>query len=240
MSPRLLSLSLPLLLTGCTLTRMALPTDFEKSAVTLPVQGRSFNVAQNLSLGTAYTVDDVHRAMSDSGTSNFSGPMQATTNQSWTFKLSQQGQPLYEVQCAVGTNSRVHETLVGELTIPSQGQGSFSAALVPPGGGLSWRLALSLRPTGDALEPSLFQGVLTDGTRRLDVAGTHRIADRDTRLNETTGYTFTLGGALVAAVDLENQGRVLWAASLPDDLRGAVAGAAGALLLYRPLQPALH
>ena len=80
----------------------------------------------------------------------------------------------------------------------------------------------------------VFAGVLDSGKVRFDVVASRRMAGSGFDSSDITGYELSRGGALVAAVDVLNDGRVLWVESLSQEERDAVMGAAGALLLYRP------
>lgn len=229
MNARKLILAVALLtpLLGCELAKMALPDSFEKTARPFPVSGRSgFTWSERLAAGD-YLMDDVHRGWRT--TSSFLAS--TTFKDSWEYVLKRGGQTLFSVQCATGVEKTAFGRLFGVVGLSTE-EASLTASLVPPNGGPGWKLGLW--QTKKMFEVPVFSGVLDSGKVRFDVVASRRMAGSGFDSSDITGYELSRGGALVAAVDVLNDGRVLWAESLSQEERDAVMGAAGALLLYRP------
>jgi hypothetical protein len=79
------------------------------------------------------------------------------------------------------------------------------------------------------------KGLLTDGSRTYQVAGTRNLAGTSMPLMETAGFLIRDGNRLVAAVDLINAGSVFLDRQLPAEARDPLAAAAAALLFYRDI-----
>jgi hypothetical protein len=232
LSKTLLVVALSTAVAGCTLAKMALPDAFEKSATPLAVSGRNFNFSENLVIGD-YTAEDVHRGWKDSSSWSLFGYSSVSSKDSWELNLKRGGKVLFAVNCASGADKKVLRGFLHGLTATFDEEVSLTATLRAPAGKPVWTLGLA-QVQGGMTEAPNFEGVLAGEGRSFPVRSTHKAAGSGFDLSEVTGYEISQDGALVAAIDVLNEGRVLWTAALPQDVKDAIAGAAGALLLYRP------
>jgi hypothetical protein len=89
---------------------------------------------------------------------------------------------------------------------------------------------LRLRMTATNAE----EGEMTFGASRWTLRSTDRFEGSPIRSSGPVGYELSRDGAIVAAVETINRGRVWISPALPEDERARAAVAAAALLLYRP------
>ena len=94
-----------------------------------------------------------------------------------------------------------------------------------------WKLALTQDTDG-----MVMQGILTDGSTRINVKGTRNLDGSPIPLTEASGYYFTLQDQIVASVDLINAGAVRIDSSLDPEIKLALAEASSALLLYQSIE----
>lgn len=237
-----MNVRLPLLLAvlslgpGCAAIHMAVPPEFDQKATRLPVTGRGFNLLENMTVGS-YAIDEVRRGWTVSDFWSRRGFQQVASKESWEFKLHEGATPLFWVQCASGADALVVRTLMGTTTLRLDERVSLTAGLMAPEGQPSWHLALSLVQDAGPFSRGTMAGVLTDGKRRIEVQGTHQMAGSGRELSDMTGYTFSLEGVTIGAVEIINSGAVALSPDLPADVRAAVVASAGAIFLFRKPEP---
>ena len=210
-----------LLAPGCTTTRMALPEGLGGRAAEMPVQGRPGAMLRDaLSFG-AFRVTDVRRGWTSEQAAPALGFENGSAARKFEFTLhTEDGAATWRGQAATGirtTGAGPRERL-------------FVCNLQSEGGKGRWQMVLT-RPVGERA----MSGLLTDGSRRVRIAGTARLDGSAHSMAGATGYEFYLGDRVAGAVEVIRAGSVWLHAGLNPDIRSLLAGASAAILLQREL-----
>lgn len=110
------------------------------------------------------------------------------------------------------------------------GENSAFACTITPAGGEEWTLHLVREGKG---RTALLTGKLEGGGQSIDVTMTRTYSDGSAPLFPV-GYHFSIGGAAVAAVQINNPPQVWMAEDLDPALRDAIAAAVGSLVFSYP------
>jgi len=223
-------------LVACTTARMARPPEFSASAVEMPVTGRQgFSLSESFRFGP-YHVSDVHRGWRVTTSWGILGYGSSKSEQPFEFKLRAHDGAIWRAHCASGVRWKEMEfnnfmDTGGVLEWELSSHALFTCEFSLPDGKRPWRMVMK-QETQDLV----MDGLLGDGATRIFVKGTRELEGGAWPLTEATGYLFHRDQDLVGAVDVLNQGAVWMKKDLSADMRGAVAAAASALLLYRDLK----
>lgn len=220
-------------LLACVPAQMAVPPEVASRGGALQVQGRQgFNFSETFNFG-GYAVESVDRGWTRSTAWGGFGYEDFSAFQEVSFVLRTPEGHRWNCGCATTADARMLRFIFpesrSEMTWDLTGGGSYVCALQGADGSV-WRLGLG-RPRTDAL----LSGVLHDTVTHVGVEGTRQLAGSSFPLGEATGYVFNAHHGRVAAVEVINEGRV-W---LPQDmhLRGPIAAASAALLLFQEIGP---
>ena len=223
-------------LVACTTARMARPPEFSASAVEMPVSGRQgFGFSESFRFGP-YLVSDVNRGWRVTTSWGILGYGSSKSEQPFEFKLRAHDNAVRQAHCANGVRWKEMELnnfmdTGGDLEWELSSHALFTCEFSPPDMKKSWKMVMK-----QETENLVMDGVLGDGANRIFVKGTRELEGGAWPLTEATGYLFYLDQDLVGGVDVLNQGAVWMKKDLSADMRGAVAAAASALLLYRDLK----
>lgn len=195
------------------------------------VEGRhGWKFLERLTFGD-YLVHHVDRSLTKGSDLQILFYAGSKRRQTFGFTLSENGEPAWSG--AAATNLRRRAVDLG-LEIELRNKSGFSARLSPVGNPEAyWTLELSERSERP------LSGSLWTGGRSIAVQGTDALARTPLPLGETSGYIFSVNGRPVAAVEVLNKDAVWFAADLEPALRGPIAAATAALLLFEELRPTL-
>jgi hypothetical protein len=215
---------------------MACPPELSASAVEMPVTGRQgFSLSESFGFGP-YKVTDVHRGWRVTTSWGVLGYGSSKSEQPFEFKVHANADAPWHAHCATGVRWTEMElnnfmNTGGKLEWGLSSNALFTSEFSPPDKTKSWKMVLT-----QETQDQVMNGLLGDGTVRISVKGTRKLAGTTLPLTEATGYLFYGDQGLVGAVDVLNQGSVWIAKDLPDPLPRVLASAASALLLYRDLR----
>jgi hypothetical protein len=229
---RCLAFLLLMPLAGCQSARMAVPADLEARADAYPCSGRGgFSLSEKFSFGP-YEVFQVKRGWTRRTTWTLALYENAKARQQYEFSLQTPSGRIWQGQAATGVRRENLKSSIagGELTWGLEKNMEYLARLGLPDQPTAWTLTLAEKTADDVP-----RGVLTDGTRTYQIAGSRNLAGSSIPLMETAGFLLRDGNRLVAAVDLINAGSVFLDRHLPAETRDPLAAAAAALLLYRDI-----
>jgi len=215
------------------MARMSLPANLAAEAREMACRGR-----QGFKFNEAFTfepfkVTDVHRSWTTIQGWGDAWFNTARARQRYEFTVAEPGAPAWEGRCAVGaefTNVEIRGFLGGDVEVEVFGEQSLLGLLKERGTERSWRLVL-----GQSTGQRSLRGVLANGNLRFRVQGHHRLTRIPLPVSEAAGYLLSLDGEAVAAVEVINKGAVWIHPSVKPELRGLLAAAAAALLLYQDL-----
>ena len=231
--PGFLILAASLILAACQMARMALPTNLAAGAQEMACRGR-----QGFKFNEAFTflpfkVFDVHRSWTTIQGWDDAWIDSARAKQRYQFSVEEPGRPAWDGQCAVGaefTTVELRRFFGGELEIQTEGIQTVLGLLKERGGKKPWKLVLG-QQTGEMS----MSGVLERDDIRVAIEAQHRLAQTPLPVHDAAGYILTQKRKAVAAVEVLNNGAVWIDPQASPEMRGALAAAASALLLFQDL-----
>jgi hypothetical protein len=228
-----LVLAASLFLASCQMARMSLPANLAAEAREMACRGRQgfkFNEAFEFE---PFKVLDVHRSWTTVRDWDAGWIASARARQRYEFTTWEPRGPFWDGRCVVGaeaTSLELRDFLGGDLEVEVTGIQSLLGLLKERGTKKPWKLVLG-QSTG---EQSL-GGVLEKDDVRITIEGRHDLAQTPLPIYEAAGYILTLKGEAVAAVEVINKGAVWIHPGVSPEIRGVLAAAASALLLYQDL-----
>ena len=228
-----------LALSGCQVAHMALPQNLQSESSELTVEGRSLLFFGNSFDFAPYQVTDVNRGWTkgkgfsiSSETSEFSS---SEAKQKYEFSVNESGRATWEVQCATGADWSQLETegfFGGGFAIEFSSNKQLVCILKQAG---SEKLSKLIMAQSASSNETALQGIMTDGTTRIDVSGTHKLDTTTLQVSTPTGYIFHIQGRPVGAVEVINKGTVWLNNSVTPETRSALAATSAVLLLYQDI-----
>jgi hypothetical protein len=221
-------------LSGCHVAHMALPQDLQSESSELTVEGRSLLIFSKSFQFGPYQVTDVHRGWTRGEGFSIWGYSESEAEQKYEFSVNESDRTSWEVQCATVADWSQLETkgfLGGRLTMEFSSNRQLACTLKQEGGEKPSKLVMSQSANETAL-----QGIMTDGTTRIDISATHKLATTPLPMREPTGYVFNIGGSPVGAVEVINKGTVWLDNSVTPETRSALAATSAVLLLYQDIK----
>lgn len=232
------------LLGACAPSRMALPPTLAKEAKPMAVRKTYrfwFIGLKALDFGE-YKVRDYRSGWqqgsgSDLGAGSIGYAADKST-QKYGFKLAAGGGPAWTARCAESASKRTvsGKVLGGTLSADLERQATLDCTFQVEQGTTPWTLSLSLQSQGKGLltEASL-AGVLSDGTRSLNIVGTHRLEGLSHGNGEPAGYALLDDGKALGAVQVIDKPMVWMDPAAMADLGTPMALAGAALMLQEGL-----
>ncbi len=225
-------------LSGCQTAHMALPQNLQGESSELTVEGRSLLIFRDSFDFAPYHVTDFSRGWTrgkgfsmSSDTTEFSS---SEAKQKYEFSVNESGRATWEVQCATGADWSQLETegfFGGGFAIEFSSNRQLVCTLKQEGVDKLSRLVMA-----QSANESTLQGILTDGTTRIDVSATHKLDTTPLKMSEPTGYIFHIQGRPVGAVEVINKGTVWLYNSVTPETRSALAATSAVLLLYQDIK----
>lgn len=229
-----------LLLSGCQVARMALPQDLPSESSELIVEGRPLLILNNSFQFGPYHVTDVHRGWTRGG--GYSVSIGATefgsskAKQKYELSVNEPDRPTWAVRCATTADWSQLETegfLGGRFGVEFSSNQQLVCTLKQDSGEKLSKLVMA--QSASANETAL-QGIMTDGTTRIDISATHKLDTTPLRVSTPTGYIFHIKGRSVGAVEVINKGTVWLNNSVTPETRSALAATSAVLLLYQDIK----
>jgi hypothetical protein len=227
-------------LSGCQVAHMALPQILQGESNELTVEGRSLLFFGNSFDFAPYQVTDVNRGWTkgkgfsiSSGTTEFST---SEAKQKYEFSVNESGRATWEVQCATVADWSQLETegfFGGGFTIEFSSNKQLVCTLKQEG---SEKLSKLIMAQSASANETALQGIMTDGTTRIDVSATHKLDTTPLQVSTPTGYIFHIQDRPVGAVEVINKGTVWLSNSVTPEIRSALAATSAVLLLYQDIK----
>ena len=234
----ILPLCIQLLLTGCTMARMAVPRSLTEQTPEMPVLGKKFfTFDESFHFGN-YEVFDVHRSWTRSrewGISGFYAAFSsAKREQEYEFSVRHPDNTIWDCACATNVKQKEFEYTQffgGSLEIELLSKTLFLGTYKPRHANTFWKLVMS-QTTGEIV----MDGVVSDGQTYIYIKGTQKLAASSLPLMDPTGYYFYREGILIGAVDVLNDGAVWILPSERPETRAVMGSTAAALLLFKNIK----
>jgi hypothetical protein len=218
---------------GCHAARLAVPPDLGATAREAPCKGRQgFAFNGDFSCGPIQ-VRNVHRSWTGSSGMATWEFVSARARQRYEFAVTDGTGPVWDGQFAVVAGmaqAELYDFLGGTLEIEIDNRASLIGIVMNRETGQVWKLAVA-RTSGT----DLVKGTFRSGTWSIAIDGSRKLAGTPLPISEESGYVLMDEGRALAAVEVINQGAVWIDPAATPDLRGALAAASAALLLYRDL-----
>lgn len=215
---------------GCQQAKMAVPNALAPIQE-MAVVGRIGYGFENPFHFGPYQVDQIHYGWTETSEWGVILYSQLQANQQIAFAVHAAGEPLCRAQCSTNLNSSrlsFNEFLGGNLDWGLHSQAQFACIFTQEATGQLWKLLMTQSGGEMAMN-----GVLTNGSQRIDVRSTTALAGSSLPLTEASGYIFTADNQPVGSVDVINSGAVRIDSGSDSQLRMGLAGASAALLLYQ-------
>ncbi|GGK83774.1 hypothetical protein ACD591_13810 [Rufibacter glacialis] len=222
---------------ACSVPDLNVSEGLQQDATVMPVVGRSafrLSVGKEKGFGFGpFQLQDIQRGWTRRTGTGERSPLQvAEAYQKYSFSLVDTVQhQKVPVQAAALLNATSLQA--GGVSVALDKQREFLHVAFPSPEGGEWRL--SLADPGNFMERKNFLGKLSNGTLEIEVYPLYRWQGKTIPSGTALGYEFSREGHVLATVQTMNNGKVWLKNSLSPDLRLALAGACGALLLYNQL-----
>jgi hypothetical protein len=229
---RLASIVVSLILLGGCALHMPISEDLASGSQQMSVKRKNSMLANRvkfLSFGP-YRVEEIHLHGTPTDRKGSFGHAKLKAETRYDFRISQGGTSPWACDCVNHAEREDYFPLLGR----SKELGyhvSLECNLAPAGGGTTWAMTLA----EDDSSGNILRGSLTDGTRLVEVTGTHALQGRKTLSEGHTGFQFHDISGTLGAVELLGKQRVLMQSNSNDEIRHLMAAASATLLLYEDL-----
>jgi len=219
------------------------------AATEMKVEGRQNFFKNKMSFG-GYAVTEVSRGWVRKTKLSLFGYTKKKAQQNYEFNMTSPSKRKWACQCLNGMKEQdlggFFPDIAGGITVELAYESSLGAVLTPEGGGPEWSLAMNTEPTSrkalkrliteGTIEPlSIASGLLTDGKAQIMIEPISKYEGSPLPSENPTGYLFIMDNRVVAGVETINKGAVWILDTVPELPREAIATAATALMLYKPL-----
>ncbi|MCJ8166107.1 hypothetical protein MKJ04_14765 [Pontibacter sp. E15-1] len=229
---RLASLAGLLALANCTVSQMAVAPEFQQTAAELPVSGRKvLKPNGNFQIG-GYTVANVHRGWRNLGGFSIFSYNNVRAKQQYEFSLQDGEGSEWYVFGASKLNEKSLMSNTGVTIDVAPNMEYYACHFTSPESG-QWHL-LTMDP-GQYLERKKFKGELSNRSTTYTIAPVYRFAGGGLPMSDVVGYEFKNGDAVVATVQVINNGKVWVSPKLAPDARMVLVSGMASLLLYEKL-----
>jgi len=232
-APIILAAAVLVVASACQQARFAVPFQLSAEAQEMPCRGRQgFTFNESFSFGP-FQVQDVDRSWTKTVGQQYFWFENSQAEQSYEFSIAEEKGQIWDAQCAVSADvakMEIESFLGGDFEIEIDNLKSLIGVLVNREEGDPWKLLVGKTSGAD-----LMRGTLRNGALRIEIEGSRRLSDTPIPISEESGYLLSHQGRTIAAVEVINEGAVWIHPSTEAGLRGALAAASAALLLYRDI-----